>query len=605
VQKLMSWFGVAILGAFLAGCGGGGGSDSGGTAVAAGQDEGQLVVALTDAQGDFVSYSVDVTSVVLERADGTRVEALPLRTRVDFADLTDVTELLTIATVPEGRYRSITLGLDFTDADVIVQDDAGALHDALLLDESGNPAGQMDVRLTLADADAVVIRAGIPAAVSLDFDLEASNSIDFGVAPPTVTIQPFLLATPELEPGRSHRVRGLLESVHEADSSVALTVRPFHRRSGTFGEFTFLTDSDTLYEIDGLGYAGSDGLAALSDLDPGTPVVAAGTVQDGGFLAGTVLAGTSVWWTAHDVARGAVIARSGEALTLSGVTVEYEDGVVVRRGELTVTLGPDTVVTALGLPNESLDGDSISVGQRIVAFGKSTDDASFDATAGRVRMQISELTAEVVATGDLTVDLYRLNGRRPQVYDFAGTGIDPANDADPAHYRLDTATLPLSLVQVGDLVRVRGHVNRFGAAPADFLALSLVDVALDARGAVLGAGWPEPDAGAITQIGAGRVDLDLTDARAALAVRGVPLERVNPIEGIALTAPADSRGVYAVRALGEIHLYRSFDDLTAELQRQLDAGRLLRWIGATGRYNATAGALVSRRSSFDFVESGI
>jgi hypothetical protein len=88
-------------------------------------------------------------------------------------------------------------------------------------------------------------------------------------------------------------------------------------------------------------------------------------------------------------------------------------------------------VSALGLPNDTLTRDSISVGQRIVAFGELADDRTLDATESHVRMQLSDLTADVVVSNPLALDLYFQNGRRPVVYDYSGTGVDPAHDADP------------------------------------------------------------------------------------------------------------------------------------------------------------------------------
>ena len=38
---------------------------------------GTLIVGLTDADGDFLSYAVDVVSLQLEKDDGTSIETLP------------------------------------------------------------------------------------------------------------------------------------------------------------------------------------------------------------------------------------------------------------------------------------------------------------------------------------------------------------------------------------------------------------------------------------------------------------------------------------------------------------------------------------------------
>ena len=61
-----------------------------------------------------------------------------------------------------------------------------------------------------------LISQGVPAAVSVDFDLAMSNSVDLDVDPPVVTVEPFLVALPELETDRAHRLRGALASVDEA-----------------------------------------------------------------------------------------------------------------------------------------------------------------------------------------------------------------------------------------------------------------------------------------------------------------------------------------------------------------------------------------------------
>ena len=105
----------------LTACGGGDSS---------GEGNGQVIVSLTDAQGDFATYTVDVLSVKLTHADGREVETLPLTTRVDFAQYTDLTEFLTAATVPNGRYVKGSLVLDYSNADIQVEDTNGNLRSA-------------------------------------------------------------------------------------------------------------------------------------------------------------------------------------------------------------------------------------------------------------------------------------------------------------------------------------------------------------------------------------------------------------------------------------------------------------------------------------------
>jgi len=53
---------------------------------------GTVIIGLTDADGDFLSYAVDVLSVTLEKADGAIVSVLPNTTRIDFSQYVDLTE---------------------------------------------------------------------------------------------------------------------------------------------------------------------------------------------------------------------------------------------------------------------------------------------------------------------------------------------------------------------------------------------------------------------------------------------------------------------------------------------------------------------------------
>ncbi len=607
MYPLKTFFWLALM-SLMAACGGGSGGASAPEPLAAAPEEsGQLVIGLTDAEGDFGSYTVDVLALRLFREDGSIVEALPLETRVDFAELTEVTELLTVATVPVGRYASAELDLDFSNADILVQLADGSLAAADVLDETGAALERATVGLMLMDDAAIRIRPGVPAAFSLDFDLDASNSIDLTPTPPTVTVSPFLLASAELESDRSHRLRGVLEAVSEVDETVTVNVRPFRHRRGTFGELSFAVSDATLYEIDGVGYTGAAGLAALAAMTGSTaevPLVAAGMIDAGTLQAETVLAGSSVPWTDQDVAGGVLKARSGDTLTLSGVLVEYADGIVARRDTITVTVGADTGVTALGLDNALLDADSLSVGQRVLAFGDLVDDMTLDASGGHVRMVVSSLTGDVLSLAepdaDLVLDLDFLNGRRPGAYDFSGTGVTAVDDADPERYEVATATLSLANLVTGDFVRVRGHVSPYGSAPADFLALSILDLSLDMRAGSLKAFWPEPDAAAIATVSTERISLDLSQARAVLKLKGVPRDLRDAID---LLAPESGRGVYAVtvRGAGQIHLYRSFSDLAEEVLAQLSAGNVLKRVGAHGRYNALDDALVTGRLSLEFV----
>ena len=105
------------------------------------------------------------------------------------------------------------MNLDFTNAQIVVQSDSGAELPAVAVDSNGNALTTLAVAIELPDTEPVRIVPGIPAAVTLDFDLDASNAVDLTTNPAKVTVQPFLSVIPQLEEDRDHRVRGVLASV--------------------------------------------------------------------------------------------------------------------------------------------------------------------------------------------------------------------------------------------------------------------------------------------------------------------------------------------------------------------------------------------------------
>ena len=150
----------------------------------------------------------------------------------------------------------------------------------------------------------------------------------------------------------------------------------------------------------------------------------------------------------------------------------------------------------------------------IVAWGEFSEDASMVAT--RLRMRMNQLTAEVVQTSPLAVDLFSMNSRRARIYDFSGTGTMPEMDADPDHYEIDTGLLSLAGIADGDLVRVRGLVSPFGTAPADYVGRTVIDVQTDFRAALLRLGWHEGASQPFSVVDPEGLEIDLAEARKVL-----------------------------------------------------------------------------------------
>lgn len=485
-QRLLSWLFVAtLLGAGLVACGGADTRTGDG-------DKGELAIALTDAEGDFVSYTVDVVSISLTKANGTQVETVPISTRVDFSHYTDMTEFLTVATVPAGVYVEATMVLDYSNAEIIVEDNAGKsvpVSAGNILDRDGNVVNRMSVTVKLDGKSHLKIAHNVPNQLTLDFDLAAGHQVNFEAEVPYVTVKPYLLAEVNVDHHKPHRVRGPLKAVQADARKFQINVRPFthymkqsHRH---FGVFNVHLNDATVFEIDGRAYQGEDGLNVLAGLPQYSAVIALGEVRHhprSRFDATQVYAGSSVPGGDLDVTQGSVVARSGNVLTVKGTTYLRNDGALTFNDTVEVTLADSTtVLKALTVDDDALGKDDISVGQYVTVFGTLSGGSghhALNAANGVARLEISHLKAAWSGVNnDISIlKLSRINGRDVAQYDFTGTGNDPASDADPNHYEVDKGTLDVSSIKVDAEVRVRGHVTPFGSAPPDFDAITVIDL---------------------------------------------------------------------------------------------------------------------------------
>lgn len=609
MQALMS-LRAAVIGALatltLAACGGGAGSSgvaTSGAPVGSGCTPascGSVYVALTDADGDFLSYTVDVLSLSLERADGTTVQALPVTTRVDFSQYVDLSEFLTAATVPVGTYVGGTLRLDYTNADINVELN-GQPQAARAVDASGNALGIRDVRVVLDNRGRLVVAPGRPALLTLDFDLTASNSVNLATTPITVTATPALVASIAPVDEKELRLRGPLVSVDAAAGSYVADIRPFNHPTARLGQVTIHTDSATAFEVNGQSFTGAAGLAALAAAGPGTPTVAFGTLTtaERRFDAAIVHAGSSVPGLSQDVVTGSILSRSGNELIVRGGTLvtpsSTADGSQFVREAIKVRIGAGTRVFKDGSrPADVLGLDALSVGQRIQAFGSVTTENGqrvLDATQGRVRMHLTHLLGTVAATvpGQLTMQLGAIDGREVSAFDFTGTGVSAAVDADPDAYEVATGLLPLTTLLPGDPVRVFGFVTPFGVAPPDFTGRTVADYS-EVR-SILAIGWGATGTTApFLSLGNDGLLLDL--ANPAIGLRHTL--RVGPLVRDLLALPASPRIVpatgvrtsFVVVSQGTSRMFADFTEFVADLTLRLNGAVRLRGLTATGQYDA-------------------
>ena len=382
---------IALAAMAPGGCGSDGGGDSS-------EETSQLTISLTDAEGDFNQYTLDVVSIKLYKSNGAVIETLPNSTRLDFSRYVEVTEFLSTATVPVGTYDKAEISLDYSNAEITVEDENGNSIPAFPRDELGNPLGRVTLEVIINAGSGFVIRAGRPAALTLDFDLEASNEVVIDGASATLTVNPVLLANTSLEDDKTRRLRGLLAGVNLESESFNIRIRPFRVRHRDFGRITASTEDSTVFEIDGIAYAQTDGLEALAAQTGLTPMVVLGTVDHGDrrFIAEQVLAGSSVPWGEKDVVKGSVIARFGNRLTVVGATVEFDDGRFSYNDTIEVELDSTTRVTKQGDPGNHHDIDDISVGQKITALGHlNPGGTSLNAQGELVRMRYSHASGLV------------------------------------------------------------------------------------------------------------------------------------------------------------------------------------------------------------------
>jgi hypothetical protein len=611
--------GLAAAALALFGCGG----SSDGTSAAnptrtaspsACADCGTLMIGLTDADGDFVSYSVDVLSIKLQRANGAQVETLPQTTRIDFAQLTDLSDLLSVASLAPGDFVKGSIKLDYTNADIEVQKGTDSVK-ATPVDSNGNPLGVTELEVRLDGRDHLVITRGRATFLAIDFNLAASNSVDLTPTPPVVTVRPFIVAAVQPVEDKDLRVRGPLVSVDAAASSYIVNVRPWFLPSGDHGQITVHTSSTTSFEIDGATSTGADGLKALAAEAAGTVTVAIGTLDTStrDFTADTVLAGTSVPGEGLDAVQGNVVSRAGNTLTVKGAFAVHRDHRLDFQRTVIVTVGANTKVTKAGSTGV-VDTSAISVGQSIVALGTLSPpvsggptpvaSATLDATAGRVRLQPTELHGAVksVVAGTLTLQLRAIDRLDVAMFDFAGTGAATASDADPSNYEVQTGALSLANLVPGEAAKVIGFVTPFGSAPPDFVGATVVDHR--DLPSTLGIGWGAAGTTApFVSMDATGLVIDITNM--SIGDRHFILSGMQKVDILTLAssptiAPTAGRGMYGVWEPGHVELFEHFAEFQTKLAARLAAGDALMSLTASGAYDAGSNVLTANGVSAFF-----
>jgi hypothetical protein len=580
---------------------------------------GTAMVTMTDAPGDFLSYIVNVLSLKLTRSDGTVVETVPVSTQEDFAQLVNLSDLISSEQLPAGQYVSATITLDYSAATIVVDNGSTGvtIAPANIIDgatsqplAAPNPT-QITLTLALGANTPLVITPNAVANLALDFNLLASNTITPSLTDPsTVTVNPTLTASLVPDASKPIRVGGPLFSVNVTGGSYLINVRPFFNASSSSGQLNVQTTGTTTYSINGMSFTGTAGLNALALQTAGTLTSAYGSWNQSAqtFTASNVLVGSSVAGNTLDSVAGTVTARSGDTLTLSNGLVLHAE----RRGlgfarQVSVTIGAGTGVAESG-QSGSFSIQDISVGQRLQVSGTlgaaplsdGAGSATLDATDGNALLLPSSVLGVATASTAalVTLDLQSVNGYAPPSLNFAGTGTSSAQDASAAAY---TIALPAAIsgapVSVGSPVLFSGFVAPFGQAPPDFTASTLVSYA-DTR-ALLLLRWSRPgdsapfatltsselllsqatlQAAPEHQVRIGMTNLDPSTLSAGLQI----------VPNTAVTVSAFAIAHWSSRTIDN---FSSFSDFVTALTSDLNGSNAVLQITADGAYAAATGVL--------------
>jgi hypothetical protein len=601
---------------------------------------GSTVVTLTatPSSDPFVTYRVGLVSMQLQTSSGKPSTVIfPAETTVDFTKVTDLSEVLGAPTVPKGTYAGAVITLDYSTAQIIYDD--GSLDGVALtaVDSSGKALGLARVTVTLDPADPLRSAAKQAYRLSLGLNLAASNLIN--LSNDTVTITPLIAASMQPIDSKQVRLNGPLQGANS--SFLATGVMPFNSATAALGNLSIEPSDTTTYEINGFvstGAAGQSQLAALpsdtvvtvfgtltasssaaiidtttatdtttTDTTTTTPVVTTPTTSTTAtvtFTASQVLVDGGVQGVGLAQLSGTVSARSGNTLGVEDATLIQNGTPTLVPGTTIVNVGPSTLVTFFGQGVEdAISTQQISVGSVIDAFGTasntSTGQVLLDASAGRVRLDLTSALGLVTVQGSntLTLDLTALGGRAISAFDFTGSG------ADPTQYGVafgSGSTPDLSNSTVGAPVIVSGFANAFASASPNFTASTLLDPTT--INAELVIDWSGGTAAPFSSFDSSSIVLDPATSnfgqRHQIQIGSQLVNLVGLASNATITPATSSTAVFSIghASSSTVENFETYPAFITQLQTELNGTTLATGMTAIGQYTA---------STFAFSATGI
>lgn len=611
---------------------------------------GTAVVTMTSTPStdNYLAYRVELVSVQLITANGgSSLTVLPASTIVDFATLTNMDEVLGAAQISKGTYTSAVITLDYSSSQIIY--DNGSLSGVSLtpVNAEGQTLGAMQITVTLDPNNSFSVASKGASLLAIDFNMAASNLVD--LSNNTVVVTPLLAASSLPIDSKQVRIRGPLHSVSgsgtsttstaystttTSSSSFTMGAMPFNSNTSGGGTLSITPTAATTYEINGTAAVGGAGEAKLAALSSGSLAIAYGTLTatdetstatqtttaDGTlednistsavvtFTATQVLGGSSVQGAGLDRVTGVVTARSGNTLELQDATLVGADGSdTFILGTTQVTIGANTAITEFGQTAGAYTPAQISVGSSIDAFGiltsQSSGNATMDASAGRVRLDVATASGLVTVqgSGSLTLNLSELGGRTVGAtapFAFTGSG------ASAAKYVVSTAALDLSNSTVGAPVLVTGLTSSFtgttAATTPNFTATTLLDPTTINAALVLD--WSGGTTTPFATFDTSGIDVDIANVgiglRHEIQVGAQPINLIGLSSDPLLVPSTTTATPNAVFTIGhsQSSTTESFDTFAAfitQLQSELNGSVLATGVTAVGQYSASTFTLTA------------
>jgi hypothetical protein len=599
-------------------------------AVAACSNGGTVVTMTATASTDpFIVYRVGLASVQLKTSSGKTATILPTETTVDFTKTLDLSELLGAATIAKGTYVGAVITLDYSAAQIIY-DDGSADGVALVpVDGNGKAFGLVSVGVALDPGDPIRSAAKQAERLSLNFNLAASNLIN--LSKNTVTVTPLIAASAQPIDSKQVRIRGPL--IGASGSFLTSGVMPFESSTAGPGQLSIEWSDTTTYEINGFVATGSAGQAQLAALPANTLTTTFGTLTITNTAANAIpttpttpaapttpttptiptsptsTATSSVTFAASQVLvdgavqgaglgqlSGTVSARSGNTLGIEDATLIQAGGTVTfLPGTSIVNVGPNTLVTFLGQGvAAAISSQQLSIGSVIEAFGTesntSTGQILLDASAGRVRLDLTSASGSVTAQGSqvLTLNLAVLGGRAISAFDFVGSG------ATASQYGVSTGALDLTNSIAGAPVIVTGFPNEFATPAPNFTATTLLDPTTIQAELVLD--WSGGTAAPFSSFDSSAIVVDVANGsiglRHEIQIGSDIVNLVGLSSNPSITPATSSSTASTVYSIGHassftVENFESYGAFIAQLQSELNGTTLATGMTAVGQYTAS------------------